>query len=380
MTPASPAEPVDEADWQATRAYLREHRPDLTVEAVRLYPDHLRAGASLLLARPEWTPDQPIPLDVVTLEPITDVVRPAAALLTAAAGVLPVGYAGTQATYADAVHAIERPRLLENRYTYRLSGADLRDDGGVLRFGGGEYFDVLNVGEAAAHEYARARQRGVTPAFDELPLRALVGDPTDPARRPILTAVTTLTVRLDRDRDEARFLVHWRDPAKVATNAGYYQVAPVGMFQPAGDSSTRLAEDFDVWRCIAREFSEELLGAPEHADVEYESWPFFQALEDARSAGTCRPYLVGVGVDPLTFATDILTVAVFDASAFDELFAGLVEENAEGRTTVRDAAGLIGTRLDAQSVGEMVGSGRMQPAGAATLDLAWRHRAVVLSR
>ena len=40
---------------------------------------------------------------------------------------------------------------------------------------------------------------------------------------------------------------------------------------------------------------------------------------------------LGVGVDPLTLAVDILTAAMFDSDLFDATFGGLVAANAEGR-------------------------------------------------
>lgn len=369
---------LGDTQWQTVRAYLREHRPLLTAAAADLYPTHPRVGTSLLLTRPGWMPAHPIPLGAARLEWADDGARPAADLLAAAARLLPGRDDQTLATYADAVKAIERPGHLENRYTYRLVEAQLVSGRPRMRFGGGEYFDVLNIGEAAAHELAQAHQQGSGRSLSELPLRELVGDPTAPGRRRLLTAVTTLTIRYDHGHNEARFLVHWRDPAKVATNAGYYQVVPVGMFQPAGDPSTRHSQDFDLWRCVARELSEELLGAAEHQDVDYERWPFYQALQAARRSGRCRPYLLGAGVDPLTFATDILTTVVFDASAFDELLTGLVEENAEGQTTIDGHDGHVGTLLEPDTVRRLVDDGQMQPAGAATLDLAWRHRAEIL--
>src|SRR5581483_11145570 len=109
---------------------------------------------------------------------------------------------------------------------------------------------------------------------------------------------------------------------------GLFQVMPVGVFQPAG------SDDFDLWRCVAREYSEEFLGRPEHSAVDYASWPFFQALEAARRSGGLAVHCLGLGVDPLTFATDLLAVAVFDAEIFDGLFRDLVTTNAEGEVSL----------------------------------------------
>jgi hypothetical protein len=366
---------MDQTRWRATRSYLREHRPQLTAQVARLYPDQPRAGHPLLLTRPGWLADRPIPLDAVRLQWTERASPNVDNLIAASRQLLPQRYDGEPFdTYAAAVEALDRPRLLADRFSYRLTGAEVAGPDPVLRFGAGSYFDVLNIGEAAAHEYAEYRVRGTDPGLEELPLRSLVGDPTDPLRRPVLNAVATLTVRLDAARGDARFLVHWRDPAKVATNGGYFQVTPVGMFQPAGDPGLRQREDFDLWRCLAREYSEELLGETEHENVDYGQWPFFGALEDARRAGRCRPYLLGIGIDPLTYAADIMTVVVFDAVSFDKLFNGMVEENDEGRTDV------VGSPFTEETVREFADGDRMQPAGAAILNLAWQHRNTILNR
>jgi len=109
-----------------------------------------------------------------------------------------------------------------------------------------------------------------------------------------------------------------------------------------------------------------------------------------------RAWCVGLGVDPLTFATDLLTVAVFDAPVYDELFGGLVRDNAEGTVlAARDldeptVAELAGDRPLRSSPGGTTprtpwgmpdGEARlsgMQAAGAALLALAFRHRGLLL--
>jgi hypothetical protein len=91
---------------------------------------------------------------------------------------------------------------------------------------------------------------------------------------------------------------------------------------------------------MVREFAEELLGKSddydaEHAPIDYDSWPFARRISEARRNGSVRAFCLGTGVDPLTFATDLLTAVVIDAPAFDDLFGELVEVNAEGRSCRR---------------------------------------------
>ena len=68
---------------------------------------------------------------------------------------------------------------------------------------------------------------------------------------------------------------------------------------------------------------------------------------------------------------------MFRADAFDALFGGLVTANDEGR--VVSWPGLTGVPFTADVVRRFAGGSEpMQPAGAAVLELAWRHRARLL--
>ncbi|WP_019630102.1 hypothetical protein [Actinomadura atramentaria] len=367
--------------WRAVRARLGTDRAALGEAADRLYPGLPRVPGTALLTRPEWLPDVPVPLEAVRLEWAES---PPPPLVADPPDGLPPGFR----TYADALAALAPPRVLENRPAHRLLAARLDTDP-VLRFGPGRYFDALNVGELAAHELAaheqaahelaareqRADERsargraacrasarrtgaddpnaggtaarasaggpgaGGTAAHSSggasdarvfrgagsLPLRGRVGDPRDLGRRAALLAITTVALT-----PSGVYPLHWRDPAKVAHAGGLHQVVPVGMFQSPTPRET-----------IAREFAEELFGAPEGT---------------AATGWDVPVFVVGLGVDPLTFATDLLTVALVPEDFLD----GLVAENAEG--TVTRAA------LDAPTPAPM------QPAGTAALALARRHR------
>src|SRR5205814_898446 len=117
----------------------------------------------------------------------------------------------------------------------------------------------------------------------DLPFRSLIGDPFDLQHRAVPPAITTLTLRRTSGRGSVSFLLHWRDPRKVATAAGLYDVIPAGEFQPSSIAPHDLSNDFDIWRNILREYSEELLGTPEHdgsrsAPIDYDGWPFYREL------------------------------------------------------------------------------------------------------
>jgi hypothetical protein len=87
-------------------------------------------------------------------------------------------------------------------------------------------------------------------------------------------------------------------------------------------------------------------------------------------------FCLGVGVDPLTLAVDILTTAAFDSDLFDTTFDGLVAANAEGRVIAsQGASGAPGVPFTSEAVERFAGGAEpMQAAGAAILQLAWRHR------
>jgi hypothetical protein len=279
--------------------------------------------------------------------------------------------------------------LSESRPSYRLLSASIPK--GELGFGLAAYFDKLDVAEAVGHELAAAcmgRWRD-PPSSAELlqgllPFRSLVGDPFDMTGRAIIPAVTTLTIRLRRYPAEPSFLLHWRDPTKVATAGGVYDVIPVGEFQPASVALWDRRNDFDLWRNVVREYSEELLGAPEHdgsrsTPIDYDRWPLYQGLEQAQQSGTVVPFFLGVGLDALTLAATILTVVVIDDDVFARLFAAATRLNDEGEiVALGDGKAVEGIPFTGGAVERMLRSEPMASPGAACLALAWMQRDHVL--
>ena len=70
------------------------------------------------------------------------------------------------------------PLVFENRATYRLTEADLTCGAPRLVFAGGRYFDGIDVGEAAAHEYAAARLSQLKPGLARARLACGGASPT----------------------------------------------------------------------------------------------------------------------------------------------------------------------------------------------------------
>ncbi|MFN2495759.1 MAG: XRE family transcriptional regulator [Pseudonocardiaceae bacterium] len=358
-------------EWLRVRHYLRECRDELGQMAAQEYPELPKVAGTALLTRPEWLPAEPIPLDVIDLEYIPH--TPFTGVDPRTASLCPLRHDGSRyPSYSAAMADLAAPAVFENRCTYRLLDADLSGPRGRLVFGRGRYFDGIDLGEAAAHEYAVARLTG-----GSTPLRTAIGNPCDLARRPANLGVSALTIRRDRASGEASFLLHWRDPAKVGHAGGLYMIVPVGIFQASGDHPEHERNDFSLWRCLVREYAEELLGEPEdhtagQAPIDYDTWPFAARMTDALRSGQISAHVLGMGVDPLTFATDLLTVVVLDAPLFDELFAGIVDTNAEGRlvSSAPSGAGHEGFPFTADSVRQVVAQHPIQAAGAAALALA----------
>ena len=328
---------MSQEKWRRTRRTLNRSRRELAQAAADLYRPDVRVNDLTFLALPQWIPAEPIPLDDIRLSWIDD---PPPVSITGsepeAAATLPLRAPGKSfPRYTSAIRYLDPPKLFENRTSYRLLNADLRNTP-RMTFGLAAYFDKLDLAEAIAHEIALTTD-GANRRVDwsDLPLRGLTGDPFDMERRYIVPAIETLTLRRNRESGEATFLLHWRDPAKVATSAGIYGLIPAGEFQPSTVATHDRENDFSLWRSMVREYSEEILGDPERdgssgEPLVYENWPLFKDLEQARLDGRVSPYCLGIGLDTLTLTATILTVTVFDDDAFDELFGDAVSVNSEG--------------------------------------------------
>ena len=382
---ASPEIAVSRLRWRGERRWLNQHRSQLARLAVQLYPPDCRVPRTPLIAAVDWRPAEPIELrslaltldegpqdvEVVGSEPESGSMRP---LRTAGARF---------ERYTSAIKHLSPPALFESRPSYRLLDASLEPR--RLDFGLAAYFDKLDISEALGHELAAACMdagvpESVATLAGRLPFRALAGDPFDLQRRAVIPAITTLTIRLRRYPAEPTFLLHWRDPAKVATAAGIYDVIPAGEFQPSSVALWDRRNDFDLWRNIVREYAEELLGEPEHdgtrsQPIAYEDWPLYQRLEQAQTDGSVTSFVLGLGLDALTLAGTILTVVIIDDDVFTEAFGSMVRFNDEGEVVaVGGGTPAEGVPFTEAAVSRMLETEPMASPGAACLALTWQHR------
>lgn len=374
-------------DWLRIRRLLNLHRAELTQVAARLYPSSIQLGNTGLLISPEWKLGGPIELGSINLEwgqagsPAVNgnhqETRPLRPLQS-------VGQIYSK--YHRAMRDLDRPRLFENRACYRLLAARWSDSmDGHLSLAQMCYFDMIDVGEALAHELAlNAFDPKGKLAVDRLdwqvlPFRRMIRNPFDLATYPLMLSISTLTVR--RGASGTSFLLLRRSAQRVAIAGGMLSVMPTGVFQPASVAASQDSPDFDLWRNIMREYSEEFLGNPEHdgdgPPIDYDNTEPFRFMSQARAQGKIRVYCLGIGIDALNYVADLLTVAVFDSDTFDHLFDGMGDQNEEGSIATSDKENRTFT-FDRITIEQILTTESLAPSGAACLYLALRHREAIL--
>lgn len=381
-------------EWLATRRTLNEHRSDLTRIVSQIYPPEIRLGETGILMPENWRLRTPIDLSSVQLDwqdPAPPV--PVTGQSAETARLRPLVSPGRPYTrYHKAMRDLDRPRLFENRLCYRLldvaSGRN-SDTGNRLTLrmtlGNMSYFDMIDVGEALAHEtglvgYPEGAAAPERITWENLSFRRLVRDPFDLSQYPLMLSVSTLTVR--QSAAGPTFLMLRRNPAKVAIAGGMLSVFPTGVFQPASVIPAPHSPDFNLWHNVMREYSEEFLGNPEHdgdgPPVDYENDEPFRSLNRALLAGKIRILCLGVGIDALNYVGDVFTVAIFDSDVFDRIFQGMVEQNDEG--DVVSGADRQAFSFDAPTIERLLSTEPLAPSGAACLYLAWQHRTAIVGR
>src|SRR6266540_4711452 len=224
---------TSQRDWLRTRRLLNQHRPELTQFAARLYPSSMKLATTGILMPREWRPERPIDLASIDLvlsdEPLPRVTgrheetRPLRPLISPGRH---------YDKYHRAMRDLDRPRLFENRVCYRLLGVErprFTVQSGVT-VGHMRYFDMIDVGEALAHEVALAsidRDGNVREdhcTWERLPFRRFVRDPFDLQAYPLMMSISTLTIR--HSRAGATFLLLRRGAGQVAIAGGMLSVMP----------------------------------------------------------------------------------------------------------------------------------------------------------
>lgn len=361
-------------EWLRVRQAPGVRGRELTELAAWLYPESQRAPGGHVLAGPGWLLDEPVDLDSVRL--VWSGAQHPAHQVGPLEHVLPLTDRGERYSgYSRAVRDLVRPRLLENRLSYRLLDVQT-GDGLALTFGTTTFFEVFDVKQAVAHEFKASwlASGGSVPDWDVLALRTAIGDPFNPERLLMSPGISTLTIRRDRSGMH-RFVLHDRDGGKVADGGGLCHVMPAGEFQPSSADPADVRDDFSLWRNIMREFSEEFLGNQEHDGSDFRSLDYtkeepFRLFERARAEGGFRVWHYGLVLEPLELGACQLTVAVVDDEVFDRLFADLVVTNDEGR--VVGGYGRTDLPFTAEAIDRL--DPRLSASALTLLRLAWRDR------
>lgn len=377
----------DQQHWRDLRQAFGERRRQLAVLAEQLYPDFLVRGLEHtgVIAHPSWIPDEPIPLGQIVLDRLDD--APTPTVTGAERETAPVRpLASTEQRYRRYSHAVRDlapPRLFENRLCFRLLDVDWSRPAVQLSFGAMGFFDSVDTNEVLAHETALhhlvSDRHGdaslVRPSWRRLQFRKLIGDPFDLARRPLMGAIGTLTIR---GGESPSVVLHQRDSSSVAGGGSMVHLLPAGIFQPSSVMPDCVAQDFSLWRNIQREYAEELLGYDEYdgtgCPIDYDNDYPFPAMDAALADDRLRIYCLGTTLDALTLSADILTAAVIDPDLYDDLFGAAVSSNTEGAIPARFIP------FEGNTITHLRRSNILSPGAAAALHFARLHHRRLLGR
>jgi transcriptional regulator with XRE-family HTH domain len=373
--------------WRQARQTLNHRRSQLTKTAVSLYDGVAQVAGTPLITSDGWMPAEPMDIGSLALrwtdELAFSAITGGEAESEHCRPLMP--HDQRYPKYCQAIRDLEPPSLFENRVSYRLLRITGEPGSHEQTYGYTTYFAMVDVCEALAHEIAAGWLRHDGNAgriqLSELPFRALIEDPFDLSRRPVVPSTDTLTIRRDTRRGSSSFLLHRRNSDNVALAGGMTHILPAGVFQPSGVVPRTVCADFDLWHNILRELSEELLGNPEHngsgGPIDYDSEEPFGSLSAARRDGRISVWYLGTGLDPLTLVGEILTVVVIDAEVFDRVFADIVAWNSEG-DVVFGADGSVGVPWRRDAVYRLLATEPLAPAAQACIELAWNYQDLLL--
>lgn len=346
---------------------LRDDQGALTRRMLAASPAHLRQHGLPMLIKPDWSAVVPFDLAEIKVEWLDEQLDDVVKLRRISSKVLRKTRIAPITRYSSALIEIAGLTRLFDGVIYRLVEAEFTADVKRMVFTRATYFADLDTSEVLAFEAQTSRRR---------PYRRRLRDPFDFRRRVAGLGIDTLTIR--RDGGRAGFFLHRRDPKNVVNNASMIGLIPAGEFAPSDVSSEAMSRDFDLWKNIMREYAEEMLGVPEAQGqggrwIDYASESPFWELEMARATGQLQIKVLGLGVDPLPWKTELLTVCVIEAEVFDRVFAPVPLRNEEGIIIAGDR--MTGLPFDAATVDLYCRERNVSPNTEACLRLAWQHRA-----
>jgi hypothetical protein len=262
---------------------------------------------------------------------------------------------------------------LFNGLVYRPTKMEAAEEAIVLRFVPGRYFDFLDTTEVLSLEAQRCKSFGRLNGK----YRRFLQDPFDLDRRSTSLGILVLTIR--QSTEGCGFLMHLRDNNRtlVAAAPEVFHVIPAGEFTPSDVGLQALRDDFELRRTIFREYAEEFLGIEEAygrggKPIDYQNDFPMKELSAAAESGSLKIFTFGVGLDPLTWKTEVLAVAIFAADTFDTIFGQLVKRDAEGTVLVGPSGN--GIPFTGENVLNYSANPRTRSGAKACLLLTWRHR------
>jgi hypothetical protein len=372
------------------RRYLSDHRPELTQSALRHHSALRDDTLPGMLTRTAWVALRPFPLEELAVSLDLSASPPGAAtkVRRTARSTLPRSEAfRPYEGYSQALGELSRPVLFDDRSCYRLLSAQLSGESPELRVGMTSFFASVDESEALAHEYARQVMRGRSGMLRRraLRIREDLPDPFDVDSRTVIFSISSLTLRLEHG--EATFFLHSRDSRAVAIASNLLHLAPSGIFQPTADHVEAITRDCSPWLTLCREYAEEFLGVEEARGesglaLSYEYDEPFAAINAAYAQGDLRVVVCGMGLDPLTFCPELVTLSYMEDAVFDQIFAELVIRNEEGYIQgSRTREGRVrGFALERETVQDLLESERLSPAAYAAISVASRYRDELAAR
>jgi hypothetical protein len=281
---------------------------------------------------------------------------------------------GDITNYSTALTRVAGMTSLFDGKIYRLVDADLKSDSKQMAFTESSYFAYLDSSEVLAFETARVASKR-WPSGRKTHRRHLA-DPFDFRNRVVGLGIDTLTIRSCGDK--AGFFLHRRDPSRVVNNAGQIGLIPAGEFTPSDLSIETTENDFDLWKNIMREYAEEFLGFVDAQGqggrwLDYVKEAPYRQLADAKARGKLKVKVLGLGLDPLPWKPELLTVCVIEAQSFDAIFGRMVRRNSEG--LILAGGGKEGLPFDAVTIERYCKDDDISLNAKACLQLAWRFRA-----
>jgi len=356
---------------------LQTQRGVLNARALSEAPDTWKCHDIPLLTRSSWIPEKPIDLDEIAISPWRGELERVTTSHPRRRGeraFRPLNLR-TGTGYSAALRERADKNNIWDGAIYALSDVDMENLN--LRFSVDGYFAYLDTSEVLAYEAAQRLSIGRSRVLAG-GLRRQLKDPFDFSNRTASLGVNTLTLR--NKNGQLTFFLHQRESNLIASDSQLIGAVPAGEFTPSDRTQDSLRSDFSLWRNIMREYAEEFLDEEEARGkggtwIDYDRSSPYVELTKARSRSRLRVWFMGIGLDPLTWKPELLTVSVINAREFDIIFSNMVSENSEGLLLQGHAK--IGLPFEMGTVARYLSAPDVAPSAKSLLQLAWTHRALL---